>query len=87
LAGFVVAISSWRQSQNGRPDPLWLRDTADVFHFEHVGDVLYVQINQVKDDNSETFAHFAGLSSSRKRYTNHANYRVVLTLGSSSSGV
>jgi len=44
----------------GRPDPLWLRRPGDAFHFEHAGDVLYVQINQVADTRDETLTHFAG---------------------------
>lgn len=41
------------------PDPLWLRDISTAFHFEHVGNVLYVQINKVGDDADETLAQFA----------------------------
>ena len=41
------------------PDPLWLREINVPFHFEHAGDVLYVQINTVRDSKEETLAHFA----------------------------
>lgn len=41
------------------PDPLWLRKIDVPFHFEHVGDLLYVQINSVADAKDETLAHFA----------------------------
>lgn len=41
------------------PDPLWLREINVPFHFEHAGDVLYVQINTVADGKDETLAHFA----------------------------
>ena len=41
------------------PDPLWLRHLDLPFHFEHVGDLLYVQINNVADSKDETLAHFA----------------------------
>jgi hypothetical protein len=41
------------------PDPLWLRDINVPFHFEHAGDVLYLQINTVADSKDETLAHFA----------------------------
>jgi hypothetical protein len=41
------------------PDPLWLRNIKVPFHFEHAGDVLYVQINTVADSKDETFAQFA----------------------------
>lgn len=41
------------------PDPLWLRDINVPFHFQLVGKLLYVQINQVNDGPNETFAHFA----------------------------
>ena len=44
---------------SARKDPLWLRDTAAIFRLEHVGDLLYVQLNQVKDAPDETLAHFA----------------------------
>jgi hypothetical protein len=44
---------------SGRPDPLWLRGAGDPFHFEHAGNLLYVQINQVSDKADETLAHFA----------------------------
>jgi hypothetical protein len=47
-----------RDSHPG-PDPLWLRQINTPFHFEHVGDLLYVQINTVGDGNDETLAHFA----------------------------
>ena len=48
------------RDRSGRPDPLWLRGSADAFHFEHVGNLLYVQINRVGDKTDETLAHFAG---------------------------
>ena len=41
------------------PDPLWLRTIEEPFHFEHLGDLLYVQINKVGDAPDETLAHFA----------------------------
>jgi hypothetical protein len=41
------------------PDPLWLREINVPFHFEQVGDLLYVQINTVADNKDETLAHFA----------------------------
>ncbi len=44
---------------SGIPDPLWLGGTAKAFNLEHVGPVLYVQINKVGDDEGETFAQFA----------------------------
>ena len=44
---------------SGHPDPIWLRHTGEVFHFEHLGNLLYVQINQVGDSADETLAHFA----------------------------
>jgi len=43
----------------GLSDPLWLRRTGDAFHFEHVGNLLYVQINKVGDKADETLAHFS----------------------------
>lgn len=42
----------------GRPDPLWLRG-GGVFHFEHVAELLYVQINAIADAEHETLAQFA----------------------------
>jgi len=41
------------------PDPLWLRQIDAPFHFEHLGSLLYVQINRVGDSTDETLAHFA----------------------------
>lgn len=41
------------------PDPLWLREINVPFHFEHAGDVLYVQINMVANSKNETLPHFA----------------------------
>ncbi|MGH9569281.1 MAG: hypothetical protein ACRD4F_06560, partial [Candidatus Angelobacter sp.] len=41
------------------PDPIWLREINVPFHFEHDGDMLYVQINTVANSKEETFAHFA----------------------------
>jgi peptidase S41-like protein len=40
-------------------DPMWLRQINVPFHFEHQGDLLYVQINKVSDSNDETLAHFS----------------------------
>jgi hypothetical protein len=40
-------------------DPRWLREINVPFHFEHEGDLLYVQINTVGDSKDETLAHFA----------------------------
>jgi hypothetical protein len=48
-----------RIDARGLSDPLWLRRTGDAFHFEHVGSLLYVQINKVGDKPDETLAHFA----------------------------
>jgi C-terminal processing protease CtpA/Prc len=44
---------------NGRSDPAWLRRTNEVFHFEHLGPLLYVQISQVLDSPSETLEQFS----------------------------
>lgn len=41
------------------PDPLWLRTINEPFHFEHAGNLLYVQINKVGDGPDETLAHLA----------------------------
>ena len=41
------------------PDPVWLRTIEEPFHLEHLGDLLYVQINKVGDAPDETLAHFA----------------------------
>lgn len=41
------------------PDPLWLRAIKVPFHFEHIGNLLYVQINQVSNAPGETLAHFS----------------------------
>ena len=43
----------------GRPEPLWLRGTGAIFNAEHVGDLLYVQINKIGDGPDEALAHFA----------------------------
>ena len=47
-----------RDSSSG-PDPLWLRHTDVPFHFEHAGDLLYIQVNQVNNAPDEMLAHFA----------------------------
>lgn len=44
---------------SGRPDPLWLRGVGDIFRYEHVGSLLYVQINTVGNKPDETLAAFA----------------------------
>jgi hypothetical protein len=44
----------------GGTEPLWLRHTDLPFWFEHVGDLLYVQINQIANGKDETLAQFAG---------------------------
>ncbi len=43
------------------PAPIWLRDPANKFWFEHLKDsrALYVQINQVGDKEAETLADFS----------------------------
>ena len=43
----------------GGADPLWLRHTDRLFWMEHVGPLLYVQINQIGDGKEETLAQFA----------------------------
>ncbi len=47
-----------RDSSSG-PDPPWLRKIGTPFHFEHLGNLLYVQINKVGDGSDETLTHFA----------------------------
>lgn len=51
----------WADARDVYPgdDPLWLRQIKVPFHFEHAGNVLYVQINTVADGKDETLAHFA----------------------------
>lgn len=44
---------------SGSPEALWLRGSGDAFHFQHVGGLLYVQVNKVGNRADETFAHFA----------------------------
>jgi len=41
------------------PDPFWLRNIDVPFHFEHIGNLLYVQVNKVGDAPGEALAHFA----------------------------
>jgi len=41
------------------PEPPWLRQIKVPFHFEHLGNLLYVQINTIGDSPQETLAHFA----------------------------
>ena len=41
------------------PYPLWLRSTGAAVHFEHVGNLLCVQINKVGDKPDETLADFS----------------------------
>lgn len=41
------------------PDPLWLKAIQSPFHFEHSGNLLYVQVNTVANAPDETLAHFA----------------------------
>ena len=42
-----------------RADPAWLRSTGNTFHWEHDGNLLYVQINTIGDKSRETLAQFA----------------------------
>jgi C-terminal processing protease CtpA/Prc len=44
---------------SGEPDPAWLRGATDAFHFEHLGPLLYVQINTIADTPEETLAQFS----------------------------
>ncbi|HYG81684.1 MAG TPA: tetratricopeptide repeat protein, partial [Pyrinomonadaceae bacterium] len=55
-AGWV----DWRDAATP-PAPLWLKDATDKFWFEHLKDrrALYVQINQVLDKETESFAAFS----------------------------
>ena len=43
----------------GRPDPPWIRGASTPYHVERIGELLYVQVNQVGDTGTETFAGFA----------------------------
>jgi hypothetical protein len=47
------------RDESPAPDPLWLRHIDVPFHFEHVGNLLYVQINQISNSRDETMAQFA----------------------------
>ena len=51
----------WIDARDSSPaaDPLWLKDIQSPFHFEHSGNLLYVQINTVANAPDETLAHFA----------------------------
>jgi len=44
---------------SGRPDPAWLCGAGRAFRFEHMGELLYVQLNAVRDEPDETLAAFA----------------------------
>lgn len=48
------------RDQSGGPEPAWLAENKGIFHFEHLGSLLYVRINEVKNAEHETFAGFAG---------------------------
>lgn len=43
----------------GSSEAVWLRGNGDAFHYEHIGNLLYVQINAITDKPDETLAHFA----------------------------
>jgi C-terminal processing protease CtpA/Prc len=43
---------------SGKPDPIWLRSGA-TRSIERIGDLLYVQLNEVGNEEGETFAQFA----------------------------
>lgn len=47
------------RDQPGAVDPPWLSHTEAIFRTERIGDVLYVQLNQVGDAPGETLAQFA----------------------------
>lgn len=65
MTGDIAALfnrrAGWIDARDlaGRPEPLWLRRTGDTFYFEHVGKLIYVQINSVLDTKDETLAQFA----------------------------
>jgi hypothetical protein len=44
---------------SNQPDPIWLRQTGETWHFEHLGDLLYVQLNQITNKSDETLVQFA----------------------------
>lgn len=44
---------------SGQPEPLWLRGTALTFHLEHVGSILWIQLNKIGDAPDQTLSHFA----------------------------
>jgi hypothetical protein len=74
------------RDQAGQPDPAWLRHTDDLFHFEHVGRVLYVQINQVLDKPTETLARFAGRLHDEVTATRPAKVAIDLRLNRGGNG-
>lgn len=71
---------------NGRSDPAWLRRTNELFHFEHLGPLLYVQLNQVLDSPSETLEQFSRRLRSEIESTKPAKVALDLRLNRGGNG-
>lgn len=65
MSGEIVTLfrrrEGWTDARDAaeRPDPAWLRRSAEPFHLERLDGLLYVQINQIGDAAGETLAAFA----------------------------
>jgi hypothetical protein len=70
----------------GMADPLWLAHTNEAFRFEHVGSVLYVQINRIQDAGSETLAGFAARMRDEIRRTSPEKIALDLRLNRGGDG-
>ncbi len=70
----------------GTADPVWLQHTNEVFHFQHLGSLLYVQVNQVLDAPDETLAHFAGRLRDEIARTTPAKVAIDLRLNRGGNG-
>lgn len=70
----------------GPGDPTWLAHTRDVLRFEHLGELLYVQMNQITDAPDETLEHFAGRLRDEIAATRPAKVAIDLRLNRGGDG-
>ncbi len=74
------------RDQSDHADATWLAHTRDVLRFEHIGELLYVQMNQITDAPGETLEHFAGRLHDEIALTRPAKVAIDLRLNRGGNG-
>jgi len=92
MAGDTVRVfdrrEGWIDLRNlaGSADALWLAHTNEAFRFEHIGALLYVQVNRIQDSDGETLARFAGRLRDEIRRTSPETLALDLRLNRGGNG-